>query len=118
MKTISCNSNQSSYPTRIKNITFVKQARRHVVKSGQAEVRARAKGTSKGESTRWCSPLLVRGVRGISPENFFDLWLPLCAILMHFEQAAMTYPWNYRYHLRTKKSHACKLKTFYTYFAV
>ena len=65
------------------NITTLKkrtlQARRHAVKSGPAEVRARAKDTSEGESTRGGIPPLVRGVRGISPEKMFDLWLPLCA---------------------------------------
>ena len=56
-----------------------RQARRHAVKSGPAEVRARAQDTSEGESTRGGIPPLVRGVRGISPEKIFDLWLPLCA---------------------------------------
>ena len=68
----------------IKNVIFWQQARRHVVKSGPAEVRVSAEGTSEGESTRGGIPPLVRGVRGISPEKFFDLWLPLCAFLMHF----------------------------------
>ena len=44
------------------------QARRHIVESGLAEVRASAR----------------EGVRGISPKKIFDLWLPLCAFLMHF----------------------------------
>ena len=60
------------------------QARRHIVKSGPAEVRASAEGTSEGESTRGGIPPLVRGVRGISPDKIFDLWLPICAFLMHF----------------------------------
>ena len=60
------------------------QARRHVVKSGPAEVRASAEGTSEGESTRGGIFLLVMGVRGISPEKIFDLWFPLCTFLMHF----------------------------------
>ena len=59
------------------------QARRHVFKSGPAEVKASGEGTS-GESTRGGMPPLVRGVWGISPEKFFNLWLPLCAFLMHF----------------------------------
>ena len=59
------------------------QSRHHVFKSGPAEVRASAKGTS-GESTRGDNPPFVSGVRGISPEIFFNLWLPLCAFLMHF----------------------------------
>ena len=33
------------------------QARRHVLKSGPAEVRASAQGTSEGESTRGVFPL-------------------------------------------------------------
>ena len=44
-----------------------------------------------------------KGVRGISPEKIFDLWLPLCAFKMRFgpefqpgwaalEQAALAYP--------------------------
>ena len=60
------------------------QARHHVVKSGPAEAKASAKGTIEGESTRGGMPPLLRGVRGISPEKIFDLWLPLCAFLMHF----------------------------------
>ena len=60
------------------------QARHHVVKSGAAEVKASAKGTIEGENTRGGMPPLLRGVRGISPEKIFDLWLPLCAFLMHF----------------------------------
>ena len=59
------------------------QARRHVFKSGPAEVRTSADGTSGGEHERG-SPPLVRGVRGISPEKIFNLWLPLYAFLMHF----------------------------------
>ena len=37
-----------------------------------------------GESTRGGIPPLVRGVRGTSPKKIFNLWLPLCAFLMHF----------------------------------
>ena len=43
------------------------QARRHIVKSGPAEVRASAEGTSEGESTRGGIPPLVRGVSGDLP---------------------------------------------------
>ena len=60
------------------------QARRHVFKSCPADVRASALGTSVGESTRGGNPPLVMGAWGISPEKFFDLWLPLFAFLMHF----------------------------------
>ena len=35
------------------------------------------------ESTRGDILCLGRGVRGISPEKNFDLWLPLCAFSMH-----------------------------------
>ena len=59
------------------------QARRHVINSGPAEVRASAEGTSGGEHERGYAPSR-KGVRGISPEKFFNLWLPLCAFLMHF----------------------------------
>ena len=54
------------------------------------------------ESTKGDMPPLVRGVRGISPEKYFDLWLPICAFWMRFgpefqpswadlEQAALAY---------------------------
>ena len=59
------------------------QARRHEIKSGPAEVRASAEGTSGGEHERGYSPC-CKGVRGISPEKIFNLWLPLCAFLMDF----------------------------------
>ena len=60
------------------------QARRHVFKSGPAEVIASAEfGTSGGEHEKGYPPL-VRGGRAISPEKIFDLWLPLCAFVMHF----------------------------------
>ena len=39
----------------------------------------------EGESTRMGITTLVRGFMGISPENIFDIWLPLLAFLMHFE---------------------------------
>ena len=40
----------------------------------------------RGESTRGGNfPSLVRGVRGISPENFFEIKMSVEAILMHFE---------------------------------
>ena len=59
----------------------VNQARRHVVKSGPAEVRASGEGTSEGESTRVGIPPSRKGVfGGISPVKFFYLWLPLCAL--------------------------------------
>ena len=78
------------------------QARRHALKSGPVEVRVSAeKARVWGESTRGGNTSLVRGVRGISPEKIFDLWLPLCAFLMHFgpefqpswaDLAAFAYP--------------------------
>ena len=36
------------------------------------------------ESTKGDIPSLGSGVRGTSPEQNFDLWLPLCALSMHF----------------------------------
>ena len=59
------------------------QARRHVIKSGPAEVRASAEGASGGEHERGYHPSR-KGGRGISPEEIFNLWLPPCAFLMRF----------------------------------
>ena len=57
----------------------ISQARRHVFKSGPAVFRASAEGTSGVvEHERDVAPL-VRGVRAISPEKSFDMWLPLFA---------------------------------------
>ena len=57
------NTSNSSYSSN-------KQARRHVVKSGPAEVRASAEGTSKGESTRGGIPPLLWGFGGSPPRKF------------------------------------------------
>ena len=59
------------------------QARRHVIKSGPAGDRAIAKGTS-GESTRGVISPSCKGGSGDLLEKIFNLWLPLCAFLMHF----------------------------------
>ena len=60
-------------------ITAFYQARRHVFKSGPAVFRASAEGTSGVvEHERDVAPL-VRGVRAISPEKSFDMWLALFA---------------------------------------
>ena len=53
------------------------QARRHVIKSGPAEVSASVEGPSGGEHERGYTPS-GKGVK------IFNLWLPLCAVLMHF----------------------------------
>ena len=44
------------------------------------------------ESTRGGIATLVRGFMGISPENIFDIWLPLLAFLTHFEPE-FQHPW-------------------------
>ena len=42
------------------------------------------KARAGGEHERGNLPPLVRGVRGISPENFFKFKMSVEAILMHF----------------------------------
>ena len=68
---------------------FSDQGRRRFLKSGTAiECRrrsARAEGSCGGRAREGVIPPLVRGVRGISPENFFDYNMSVEAILMHFE---------------------------------
>ena len=79
------------------------QARRHVLKSGPAEVRASTEDTSRGRAGEGVIPPLVRGVRGISPEIFFiygclyvrflfDLGQNFSRLGLIFEQAALAYP--------------------------
>ena len=46
------------------------QARRHVIKSGPAEVRARAEGTSGGEHERGYPPSCKGGLGGSPPRKF------------------------------------------------
>ena len=46
---------------------------------------ARAEGSSGGRAREGVISPLVRGVRGISPEKFFELNMSVEAILMHFE---------------------------------
>ena len=53
------------------------QARRHIFKSGPAEYRALAEGTSGGEYERGMAPL-VRGIRGISLEKILIMGASEC----------------------------------------
>ena len=62
------------------------QGRRRFLKSGTAiERQRRSPGAERGRAREGVIPPLVRGVRGISPEKFFELNMPVEAILMHFE---------------------------------
>ena len=65
------------------------QGRRRLLKSGTAIERhrhsARAEGSSGGRAREGEIPPLVRGVRGTSPEKFFEFNMSVEAILMHFE---------------------------------
>ena len=67
----------------------LKQGRRRFLKSGTAIERhrrsARAEGSSRGRAREGVIPPLVRGVRGISPEKFFEFNMSVEAFLMHFE---------------------------------
>ena len=67
----------------------ISQGRRRFLESGTASERhrrsARAEGPSRGRAREGeFPPPLVRGVRGISPENFFKFKMSVEAILMHF----------------------------------
>ena len=53
------------------------QARRHVVKSGPAEVRASAEDTSEGESTRG-SPSRKEVSGDLPRENFYFMVASMC----------------------------------------
>ena len=48
-----------------------------------------------------------KGGSGISPEKFFDLWLPICAFLMHFGSvfSRLGLIWN-RWHWHIIDRHA------------
>ena len=69
------------------------QGRRRFLKSGTAiehhRLTARAEGSSGGEHERAREEVMplsrLRGVRGISPENFLNLGASVGAIVMHFE---------------------------------
>ena len=67
----------------------IRQGRRRFLKSGTAIERhrrsARAEGSSRGRAREGVKPPFVRGVRGISPEKFFEFNMSVEAILMHFE---------------------------------
>ena len=75
------------------------QARRHVVKSGPAEVRASAEGTSEGGEHEMGYSPSRKGGWGMSPEKIFDLWLPICAFLMNFGSvfSGLGLIWNRRH---------------------
>ena len=78
------------------------QARRHVLKSGPAEVRASSEGTTEGESTRGDIPPVVSEVRGIPPTKFLIMVASMCvfnAFWISFQsswadllRAALAYP--------------------------
>ena len=65
------------------------QGRRCFLKSGTAIERHRrsasSEGSSGGRAREGVIPPLVRGVRGISPEKFFEFNMSVEAILMHFD---------------------------------